>query len=364
MDVRSLLIPVVVSILLLCAGRSDASPSGWDAKAVPDERVASGMVGGFSESQRAAYHQGLQHIYNLHERVGSYAIRQVVAQERAREAQRAKLRAGHAISSESVVSAGSYVAIGLLLFLLLGIVIVALRSRTNRLPLQPFDDTPYRLNALKPIAAPNIIPIRGETFYWEVTAEALGPIKNRRYVYGSPGMSFRVARGVYVRSPGRRGHYVDDVRVGVLERGRLLFSNVRVLFIGSSGETAFVGFQRILSIEPLSDGFRLVVDKGHPQTYRTGSPRETVILRRLIAGDFGDHNVPAPSAQGAVASSGQSATAGNGSSSESQRVVERINRDRVSIAQQRANGALTEAEYAKAMHDLDRLAAQVSERGT
>jgi hypothetical protein len=352
----------VLIIVALCAVPGEASPSGWDTKATTNERAASRKVGGFSESQRVAYHQGLQHLYNTHQRVGGYTIRQVVAQERTREAYRAKLRAARPAPSEQPEASGpSNLGVAVLVLILLGIVVAALRSRTNSISLQPFDDTPYRLNALTPIRPANIIAIKGKVFYWEVTAVALGPINNRRYVRGTPGMSFRVARGVSVRSPGTRGHYVNDVRIGVLDHGRLLFSNVRMLFIGSSGETAFVGFQRILSIEPLMDGFRVVVDKGHPQTYRTGSQREAVILRRLVAGDIGDHNLTVPARQDATAPSGPAVLEGKGATDDPQRLLDRINRDRVSIAQQRASGALSEADYAKAMHDLDALAARATE---
>jgi hypothetical protein len=105
----------------------------------------------------------------------------------------------------------------------------------------------------------------------------------------------------------------------------------------------------------------VIVDKGHPQTYRTGSPREAVILRRLLAGDVSDHHVAvAPMAE--TATHPALPTGGDTVLSDKARAtIERINRDRVAIAQQRANGTLSESEYAKAMHDLDALAAQASE---
>jgi hypothetical protein len=181
-----------------------------------------------------------------------------VAQERARQAQRAKIRAAQPAGfSESVNSSGGNATfVVFLVLVLIGLAVALFRSRSGSgSTLQAFDETPYRLNALVPISPRDVVAVRGETFYWEVTAEALAPIKNRHYVSGSAGVSFRVARGMYVRTAGRRGHYVDDVRIGVVDRGRLLFSNVRLLFIGSSGETAYIGFTRIIAIESLTTAF-------------------------------------------------------------------------------------------------------------
>ena len=39
---------------------------------------ASAAVGGFDATQRVLYHQGLEHLYHTHQRIGSFTIRQVV----------------------------------------------------------------------------------------------------------------------------------------------------------------------------------------------------------------------------------------------------------------------------------------------
>ncbi len=82
----------LTAIAVLAAAIGTAAPAmaitGWDAKATASERAASAAVGGFDATQRVLYHQGLEHLYHTHQRIGSFTIRQVVNQERAREAAR------------------------------------------------------------------------------------------------------------------------------------------------------------------------------------------------------------------------------------------------------------------------------------
>jgi hypothetical protein len=268
---------------------------GWASKATPSERAASKAVGGFSDNERHLYHQGLEHLYHTHQRVGAYTIRQVVDQERSREYGRERRRPKSAETPNygDVWSA----LLGLIIFVVVIGGVVALLARRRPDPtfrVTPFDDRPYRLGPLVPVSPGSVIPLHGETFYWVMTAEALGPIHERQYVRGTTGVSVRIMRGVYARSAGSRGHYVESDRFGLLDTGRLLFSNVRLLFVGSNGGVAYAGYDSIVSVDALHEGFRISVKHGEPMTFRTGSPGEAIILRRLIAGDTADHRTPTP----------------------------------------------------------------------
>lgn len=57
---------------------------GWSHKAVARESEAGRIVGGFSDEDRHLYHNGLQHIRNEHQKVGTLTIRQVIEGERGR----------------------------------------------------------------------------------------------------------------------------------------------------------------------------------------------------------------------------------------------------------------------------------------
>lgn len=77
----------VFFVAAVIAGITGAShgADGRDHKAVADEHQASQLSGGFSQSDAALYHRGLQHIANVHGKIGAFTIGQVIDQERARE---------------------------------------------------------------------------------------------------------------------------------------------------------------------------------------------------------------------------------------------------------------------------------------
>jgi hypothetical protein len=79
-------------VMLLCALVVGCGADHWHDKALASERIASERVGGFSDDDKRLYHQGLQHIINSHQRLGSFMIGQVIDQERARDAHRADAR--------------------------------------------------------------------------------------------------------------------------------------------------------------------------------------------------------------------------------------------------------------------------------
>jgi hypothetical protein len=68
------------------------SSGGWDHKAVASESQAGKLIGGWPDNvTRKQYHQGLLHIQNQHQKIGSFTIGEVVDQERSREQDRATL---------------------------------------------------------------------------------------------------------------------------------------------------------------------------------------------------------------------------------------------------------------------------------
>jgi len=67
--------------------------AAFNTRATLNERAASQRVGGFDNDTQRLYHQGVQHIVNKHQRVGSFTIGQVIDQERGREQQRSEAAA-------------------------------------------------------------------------------------------------------------------------------------------------------------------------------------------------------------------------------------------------------------------------------
>ena len=155
--------------------------------------------------------------------------------------------------------------------------------------MQPFDETPYRLTHFCRCRRATLSCSMAKRFTRLALPRPRGLFEDRSYVRGSRGVSLRVMRGVTVHSGGSRGRYVDNVRFGVVATGTLMLSNCRLLFIAASGGVAFIGYQRIVSVEPMDTGVRVLIDHGDPQTYATGTPAAAIVLRRLMNGDFADH---------------------------------------------------------------------------
>ncbi|HZO94194.1 MAG TPA: superinfection immunity protein [Candidatus Baltobacteraceae bacterium] len=348
-----------------------AAGTKWNAKATVDVRSAARAVGGFSAAQQGLYERGVSEIERRHGRVGAYTIRQVIGQERLRERR----------EPADDVSAGSIVGPILLVLLYMFPTIVAIFRRSTRATSVVFldvllgwtivgwiialllalsseitqsalastahepiniEDTAYINGPLIPIALNNVVSQSGEKFYWSTHAEALGEIHHREYVSGYGGASIRVMRGVYLRSGGSRGHSVDHETFGVVDAGQLVLSNVRLLFLTNNG-TTHIGYKRIIAVDPFTDGFRVRADSGKPLVFRTGSQREAVVLRRLIAGDVADHRTDEVRLA---------------------EIRQRIARDRSQIEYQHAAGRMTEEEYSAAIGQLDQLAADADKAST
>jgi hypothetical protein len=83
-------VTVIIEVLALVLSLTACSNYGdvLKHKAVADEAEASRLVAGFTDEGRALYHRGLQHIANVHQTLGQFTIRQVIAQEMTREKQR------------------------------------------------------------------------------------------------------------------------------------------------------------------------------------------------------------------------------------------------------------------------------------
>lgn len=91
---------ILGTLALCCAlaacgdGGTDSTPTPrprsnhWGDRATLSVRDAERRVGGFDANDRAQYRRGVQHIINLHERIGAFTIAQVVDQEESRERQR------------------------------------------------------------------------------------------------------------------------------------------------------------------------------------------------------------------------------------------------------------------------------------
>ncbi len=114
--------------------------------------------------------------------------------------------------------------------------------------------------------------MKSESPVWEFDDVAYEVSRTRtRYVGGSRGASFRVAKGVYVRTGSFRGSRITEEEREIVDTGSLVVTTKHVYFSGS--ERRFrVRHDRVVSYEPLADGFELTRDRvnARPERFHTG----------------------------------------------------------------------------------------------
>lgn len=80
---------LAVAAFALAMIAASCGSDGWQTKATLSANDAAARIGAMGMDDRRLYVQGVQHILNQHQRIGSFTIGQVVDQERNREQARA-----------------------------------------------------------------------------------------------------------------------------------------------------------------------------------------------------------------------------------------------------------------------------------
>lgn len=95
--------------------------------------------------------------------------------------------------------------------------------------------------------------------------------KRRHYVGGSHGMSFRIAKGVYYRVGAFKAQPVETTETALVGSGMLGVTN-RHLYFSGGGKSFRIRHDKIVSIEPYSDGVGIHRDAAtaKPQVFATG----------------------------------------------------------------------------------------------
>lgn len=100
-----------------------------------------------------------------------------------------------------------------------------------------------RLTAIKngklPVLAADILLKKGELCHFEVPCDLVEERNRTRYVGGSQGVSFRIAKGVYYRVGGFKGERVVDTYKQVTDSGTLYITNKRVVFTGTKKNVTY-----------------------------------------------------------------------------------------------------------------------------
>jgi hypothetical protein len=144
---------------------------------------------------------------------------------------------------------------------------------------------------LTAISPPNVVRHADETFYFMQPAQLWSLHQNSEWLGGYSGGSIRVARGLWLRSGGSRGHKVSRTVVAQDDDGTLHLSTKRLLFVGVRGAIE-IPLGKIGAIVPYSDGFRVDQINKKALVFETGDAQFSILLGRVINKDFDAHQIP------------------------------------------------------------------------
>jgi hypothetical protein len=126
-----------------------------------------------------------------------------------------------------------------------------------------------------PSAAPpfHIMLKAGEEIYLETYASLLKEVADRAWKGGSSGVSFRVAKGVRLRTGQTKGHFQQvGTKTVVTDSGTLSVTSTRIVFSGKT-TTQESRYGDVVNLTVRSDGITLAVSKGREvitHAYTTG----------------------------------------------------------------------------------------------
>ncbi|HUL02400.1 MAG TPA: hypothetical protein VLV16_04105 [Gemmatimonadales bacterium] len=136
---------------------------------------------------------------------------------------------------------------------------------------------------LPTVVVPELLLQKQETAHWTEPASLLEErVVNRRYVGGSSGVSFRIARGVSYRVGSFRGHVVSDKKVIPVSIGTLVITSKRFVFLGDK-KSLNSRLDKLLDVHLFADGIRVDDSGGKPHTFRFESRNNVDVFGAILS---------------------------------------------------------------------------------
>ena len=127
--------------------------------------------------------------------------------------------------------------------------------------------------------------MKSEEMLWLFSgADYLEQVTSREFRGGSMGVSFRVAKGVYIRPSAFRGRSVESTSTQHTDSGTLGVTTKHIYFKG--GRKSFrVRLEKIVSFEPYQDGLGIMRDsaRAKPEIFRMGGTDAWFLLNIIEA---------------------------------------------------------------------------------
>jgi hypothetical protein len=143
--------------------------------------------------------------------------------------------------------------------------------------------TEIQLGNLPGILVPNLLLQKTEIAHWSEPGSILEErVVGRRYVGGSQGVSFRIARGVSYRIGAHRGHVETDKAIVPVSDGDLVLTNKRVIFRGNA-KSFTIRLDKLLDVQLYNDGVRLTEENGKSRTMRFKSRDNVDVIGAVLS---------------------------------------------------------------------------------
>lgn len=111
---------------------------------------------------------------------------------------------------------------------------------------------------------------KAEQAVWVVpNCEYMRTTRQVTYEGSSAGASFRVAKGVSVRTGGTRGRRVENEYLETVDVGTVVLTDKHIYFEGEDKERFRVRLDKLVSVEPVADGLRFQRDgvRARPEAF-------------------------------------------------------------------------------------------------
>lgn len=138
-------------------------------------------------------------------------------------------------------------------------------------------------NPMVPVTVPELGLANGEVAYYASEAQVFGTHTRTRRVGHSGGPSFRIARGLYWHASSYTSTPVRETYTSVDDKGRLIVTNQRVIFVGAMSSYAWP-LSKILSIQRFTDGVQINPENKKTIVFTTGSQDAGIVIDRARTG--------------------------------------------------------------------------------
>ena len=146
--------------------------------------------------------------------------------------------------------------------------------------------TPEKILALCPHPVPREVRLmKSENAAWVVPdCGYVRTVKEVSYSGGSRGVSFRVVKGVSVRTSGSRGRREENEFFRGVDEGTVVLTDRHLYFSGTDKERFRVRLDKLVTAEAVSDGFRFQRDgvRARPEGFVSPAARMLAFVLEVI----------------------------------------------------------------------------------